>query len=112
MTVRAEHDSLRQYLETTLTPAQRERPLLISFTQWDFAVAAVAEVVVTLHKMGNEPAVALWSAKTPLRDVGWQSHHVIAGLFRSPTIDIQAKQALVAAGLNRSAFLAPQPWKR
>lgn len=112
MSVRAEHDSLRHYLETTLTPGQRERPLLISFTQWDFAVAAVAEVATTLHKMGNEPSVALWSAKTPLRDVGWQSHHVIAGLFRSPTIDIRAKQALVAGGLSRSAFLTPQPWKR
>lgn len=112
MTVRAEHESLRQYLENTLTPDQRERPLLISFTQWDFAVAAVAEVAITLERMGNQPTVALWSAKTPLRDVGWQSHHLVAGLLRSPTIDIRAKQALQAAGLPRSAFLAPRPWRR
>ena len=111
MTLRAEHESLHTYLEATLTTEQRQRPLLISFTQWDFAVAAVAEVAITLHRMGSEPAVALWSANTPLRDVGWQSHHLIAGILRSPTIDVRAKQALDAAGLERTAFLSPQPWK-
>ena len=111
MSVRAEHDSLKGYLDATLTPEQLERPLLISFTQWDFAVAAVAEVATTLHHMSSEPRVALWSANTPLRDVGWQSHHRIAKLLGSPTIDIRAKQALQAAGLSRDSFLVPEPWK-
>ena len=111
MSVRAEHSSLQEYLEATLIPEQRARPLLISFTQWDFAVAAVAEVAMTLHAMGSTPSIALWSAMTPLRDVGWQSHHAIAGIFRSPTIDMRVKQALAAAGLPASCFVEPQPWK-
>ncbi len=110
MTIRAEHRSLREYLEVTCTPEQLNRPLLVSFTQWDFAVAAVAEITVTLHQMGHAPCVAFWSSQTPLRDVGWQSHHLIAGLLRSPTIDLRAKQALEAAGLEASTFIQPQPW--
>ena len=111
MTVRAEHDSLRAYVESVLTAEQRARPLLVSFTQWDFAVAAVAEVSMTLHEMGASPSIALWSAKTPLRDVGWQSHHTIAGAFASPTIDTRVKKALLAAGLPASSFLQPTAWR-
>ena len=111
MSVRAEHAYLQGYLEATLSAEQRARPLLISFTQWDFAVAAVAEVAMTLHTMGSTPSIALWSAKTPLRDVGWQSHHAIAGTFRSPTIDMRVQQALAAAGLPSSSFIQPQSWK-
>jgi len=111
MTIRAEHESLAEYLSTHLSPDELERPLLVSFTQWDFAAAALAEVAATLHAMGSRPSVALWSSKTPLRDVGWQSHHMISRLFLSPTIDIRVKQALLAFGLPKSTFVDPyRPW--
>ena len=85
--VRAEHSSLEEYLREVLTPEQRERPLLVSFTQWDFAVAAVGEFVMTLDAMGSDVSLALWSDDTPLRDVGWCVNHRIASTLRSPTID-------------------------
>ncbi len=111
MTICAEHDSLEVYLQDNLTTDQLARPLLVSFTQWDFAVAAVAEVAVTLHNMGARPAVALWSAGTPLRDVGWQAHHRIAQTFGSPTIDTRIKNALLAYGLPADTFEQPEPWR-
>lgn len=111
MTIRAEHASLEEYLRTHLSPDQLRRPLLVSFTQWDFAAAALAEVTATLSDMGSKPSIALWSSKTPLRDVGWQSHHVISRLLFSPTIDLRVKRALLAYGLPKSAFINPyRPW--
>ena len=112
MTTRAEHPSLDVYLRDSLTSEELRTPLLVSFTQWDFAVAALVEVAATLHRMDSQPRIALWSSYTPLRDVGWQSHHLISQLLLSPTIDIRAHQALTAFGLPRSAFLRPyRGWK-
>ena len=110
--VRAEHVSLANYLTSVLSPEQLARPLLVSFTQWDFAVAAVGEITMTLADMGSQVSVALWSDATPLRDVGWQVHHTIAALGASPTIDQRLKKALHAAGLPASTFIdPPKHWK-
>ena len=110
--MRAEHSSLAEYLTGVLTQTQLARPLLMSFTQWDFAVAAVAEVVMTLSDMGSAVSLALWSDATPLRDVGWQTHHTIARVLRSPTIDQRLREALVTAGVPSACFMSPQRgWK-
>lgn len=106
-TVRAEHASLTTYLTSVLNSQQLARPLLVSFTQWDFAVAAVGEITLTLADMGSEVSLALWSDATPLRDVGWQVHHTIAALGGSPTIDQRLKKALQKAGLPESTFIDP-----
>jgi hypothetical protein len=104
--VRAEHESLDAYLRGVLTSEQLARPLLVSFTQWDFAVGAVAETVTTLMSMGADVSLALWSDETPVRDVGWQVNHLIARAFRSPSIDQRLREALIAAGLPGRAFAA------
>jgi len=109
--IRAEHDSLDTYLRSVLTADQLARPLLVSFTQWDFAVAAVGETVMTLHGMGSNVSLALWSDETPLRDVGWQVQHTIASLMRSPTIDQRLRTGLLKAGIPNSVFVSvARPW--
>jgi len=110
--IRAEHACLETYLRSVLIEEQLRRPLLISFTQWDFAVASVAEVVMTLRGMGAEVSLGLWSDATPLRDVGWQVQHAFATLLRSPTIDRRVQRALVTAGLPAAAFVEPaRSWR-
>lgn len=104
---RAEHSSLEGFLREHLSPQELERPLMVSFTQWDFAVAAIVEIAATLHSMNQLPRIALWSSHTPLRDVGWQSQHTISRLLRSPTIDIRAQKALTSYGLPSNAFVDP-----
>jgi hypothetical protein len=110
--IRAEHESLDVYLHSVLTADQLARPLLVSFTQWDFAVAAVGETVMTLHGMGSEVSLALWSDETPLRDVGWQVQHSVASLLRAQTIDHRLRDGLLMAGVPMSAFVpVARPWK-
>jgi hypothetical protein len=110
--IRAEHDSLDTYLSSVLTAAQLARPLLVSFTQWDFAVAAVGETVMTLHGMGSDVSLALWSDETPLRDVGWQVQHSVASLLLSPTIDQRLRKGLLKAGIPNSTFVpVNHPWR-
>lgn len=110
--VRAEHDSLEDYLRSVLAEDDLRRPLMVSFTQWDFAVAAVAEVAVTLADMGCQPSLALWSDKTPLRDVGWQVDHGVARVLASATIDQRLMRALKVAGIGPEAFVSVQrPWR-
>ncbi len=104
--IRAEHESLDAYLRSVLTDEQLQRPLLVSFTQWDFAVAAVGETVLTLHDMGSDVSLALWSDETPLRDVGWQVEHPVATALASPTIDQRLRKGLRAAGLAERSFVA------
>ena len=108
--IRAEHDSLECYLRSVLPEGALSRPLLLSFTQWDFAVAAVCEATLTLSSMGADVHLGLWSDETPLRDVGWQVQHGIARALGSPTIDDRAKRALRAAGLADTAFIPTRPW--
>ncbi len=107
----AEHNSLAGYLGSVLTTSQLERPLLVSFTQWDFAIAAIAETTLTLNDLGSDVSLALWSDQTPLRDIGWQVQHQIASATRTKTVDQQLRKALLAAGLSPSIFVAP-PIKR
>ena len=103
----AEHESLAGYLNSVLTPAQLERPLLVSFTQWDFAIAAIAETTLTLSDMGSDVSLALWSDHTPLRDIGWQVQHQIATATRTKTVDQQLRKGLLAAGISPNIFVTP-----
>ena len=103
--IRAEHESLDTYLHSVLTAEELARPLLVSFTQWDFAVAAVGETVMTLHGMGSDVSLALWSDETPLRDVGWQVQHTVASLLGSQTIDQRLRRGLLKAGVPSTAFV-------
>lgn len=111
--IRAEHDSLPQYLRTRLTAEQLARPLIASFSQWEMNTSVVAEIAATLHDMGKEPTLALWSNKTPMRDVGWTTDHLLARLLRSPARDQRLKRALLAFGLPRDSFAEPpiQRWR-
>ena len=59
--VRAEHESLSAFLEATLTPSQRSHVLVTSFNQWDFALAALSEVALTLHEMNSTVTMAMWA---------------------------------------------------
>jgi hypothetical protein len=105
--IAAEHESLAGYLHSVLTPTQLERPLLVSFTQWDFAIAAIAETTLTLSELGSEVSLALWSDQTPLRDIGWQVQHQIATATRTKTVDQQLRKGLIAAGISPNIFLSP-----
>lgn len=105
--VRAEHPSLEAYLQGALTPSQRERVLLISFSQWDFTTAAVAETAATLHAMGDRPLLALWSGRTPLKDVGWTTMPRAARLLGSRSRDERVREGLLAFGLPPRAFAEP-----
>ena len=111
--IEAEHESLEGYLTQVLTAEQLKRPLLVSFTQWDFAIAAIAETVMTLNHMGSEVSLALWSDHTPLRDIGWQVQHQIATLTRTKTVDQQLRTALLKVGVRRETFVSPplKKWK-
>lgn len=111
--MRSEHESFAQYLHTHLSQEQLQRPILPSFTQWDFAMAALADMTVSLVAMGAAPTVALWSHETPLRDIGWQTDRRIAALLRSPTIDTTVERALVHAGVSATTVVKPPigSWK-
>jgi len=107
VSIRSEHESLAQYLRDNLSAEQYQRPILPSFTQWDFAVAALADMTVSLAELGAQPTVALWSHHTPLRDIGWQTDHRIAALLRSPTIDRRVEIALENNGLPDGTVVKP-----
>ncbi|MFM8154852.1 MAG: hypothetical protein ACKOAF_02070 [Actinomycetes bacterium] len=105
--VRAEHDSLEGYLTGVLSDEKLARPLMVSFTQWDFAIGAIAETILTLKEMGSQPSLALWSDLTPVRDFGWQVDHRVASLLRSPSIDQRLRRALRSAGVPKQWFVEP-----
>ena len=105
--IRAEHASLRGYLESVLDPEQRQRILIASFNQWEIATLVVAEVAANLHKMGTNPTVALWADRTPVHDVGWTTSRLVSRLLFSPSRDDRLKKALRRFGLPREAFAAP-----
>ena len=112
-TVRAEHPSIQAHLASSLTAEQRSRVLVVSFTQWDFALAALAEITVALHQQGSELRMAFWTDHTPLRDPGWSSSARLAGLLGSASRDRHAMKALKAAGVPASSFIDPpiRNWK-
>jgi hypothetical protein len=105
--IRAEHESLEGYLETVLTPDQRERVLIVSFNQWAMNSAVVGEIAATLHHMGTDPTVALWADETPVKDVGWTTSHGLAAIAGSPARDQQVRRALLGVGLPEAALPAP-----
>lgn len=103
----AEHESLATYLKSVLTPEQRERVLLISFSHWDFTTAAVAETAATLHAMGDNPVLALWAGRTPIKDVGWTTMPGLARLLGSRSRDDRVREGLKAFGVPEVSFLKP-----
>lgn len=110
--VRAEHASLEEYLRSVLTEEQLGSVLLTNFSQWDFALAALADIALTLRTMQSEPFLAFWSDKTPLHDVGWTTSERISRLLRSPSRVRRVQQALTKAGIPRVNFVNPpnQRW--
>ena len=60
MGIRAEHDSLEVFLKGALSDDDRRRVLFVSFTQWGFALAALADTAACLSRMGSEPVLAFW----------------------------------------------------
>ena len=88
MQIRAEHPSLEVFLKSALTPEARRNVLFVSFTQWDFALAALADTAMGLHRMGSELTLAFWTAHTPLRDTGWSASHTLASLTGAPARDL------------------------
>ena len=113
MTVRAEHDSLKDYLESVLTTEQLARPLLTNFNHWIFAQDALAEVALTLSNRGSNVTIGFWADKTPMLDVAWGTSRVIGALLFSPTREAQIEKALKKAGLVKSNFVKPpiHRWK-
>jgi hypothetical protein len=112
-TVQAERESLAGYLRTVLAPEQSARPLLLSFNQWDFATATVAEIAATVHEMGSSPVIGLWADKTPIRDVGWTTSALVSRVLLSKSRDERTRRALESLGLPSSAFVDPplRHWK-
>jgi hypothetical protein len=113
MTVRAEHDSLKDYLESVLTTEQLARPLLTNFNHWIFAQDALGEVALTLDARGSNITIGFWADKTPMLDVAWATSRVIGSLLFSPTREAQIEKALKQAGLEKSNFVTPpiHAWK-
>ncbi len=113
MQIRAEHPSLEAFLKTALTPEQRGHVLFASFTQWDFALAALADTAMGLHRMGSQLTLAMWTAHTPLRDTGWSASHILARVTGQPSRDLRVRDALLDLGVPRSALADPplRRWK-
>ena len=107
MGIRAEHDSLEVFLKGALSDDARSRVLFVSFTQWGFALAALADTAACLSRMGSEPVLAFWGASTPMHDTGWSTNHTIARILRSPARDQRVREALLAGGIPRSAVAKP-----
>jgi len=113
MTVRAEHDSLRGYLESVLTPEQLERPLLTNFNHWHIAQGALAELALTLHKINSQVSIAFWADRTPMPDVSWETSRLLGTMLLSPTKEQQIEKSLTHVGVPKSAFVKPpiRRWK-
>lgn len=105
--MRAEHESLVEYLTETLTAAERRAFGLISFSQWTFTVGAVVETGLAARELGAEVVFGFWADETPLKDTGWRASRTIARLLGSRTRDQNAEKALLAAGFQRKNFARP-----
>jgi len=110
---RAEHSSVEAYLTQALSPEAARRVLIVTFTQWDFALGALAEIAVALRKQGSDLGLAFWTDHTPLRDPGWSSSGRLSKLLGSASRDRHAMSALKAAGVPESSFISPplRGWK-
>jgi len=107
MAVRAEHASLTEWLQASLTPDELEHVGIVSLNQWPFMCAVVGEVALTAHEMGCEVTVGMWADDTPLPDPGWTSSRRIAHLLRTRTLDENLERALLHAGLPASSIVRP-----
>lgn len=107
MEARAEHDSLEVFLKASLTDEQRGNVLFVSFTQWDFALAALADTATCLHQMGSEVTLGFWTNKTPMHDTGWSVNDKVAKLFASPARDQRVRDALIDIGIPKSSLANP-----
>jgi hypothetical protein len=107
MNLRAEHDSLWGYLESTLTPNQLARPLLVNFNHWHKAQSALTEIALTLTKHGSDVTIAFWADKTPMPDVSWETSRLLGTLLLSPTKEQQIEKVLRKTGFPKSAFPRP-----
>ncbi len=105
--IRAEHGSLPEYLRFRLTPEQLARPLIVTFSQWEMNTSVVAEIAANFHDMRVQPTVALWADKTPMRDVGRTTSHLVSRLFFSPARDQRVIKALHRYVLPREAVANP-----
>ena len=96
-----------------MTDEARSNVLFVSFTQWGFALAALADTAASLHRMGSELTLAFWTAHTPLRDTGWSASHALGRLTFSPARDQRVRDALLAMGVPRSSLAEPpiRRWK-
>ncbi len=105
--LRAEHDSVETFLAAALSEERRRNVLFVSFTQWDFALAALADTAVSLQRLGAGLTLAFWTSHTPLRDTGWSASHALARISGEPTRDQRVRDALLAAGVPRNALARP-----
>ncbi len=105
--LRAEHVSLTQYLNENTTTDERARPLIPSFSHWEFTTAIVGEIAATFHSLGSDVTVALWGNHTPVHDVSWTTDERVARLGISPSRVTRLKGALAGVGLPDSAFASP-----
>ncbi|MDO8307658.1 MAG: hypothetical protein Q7V58_04785 [Actinomycetota bacterium] len=105
--VRAENPSVDAYLRAALSPEQRRNVLFPSFTQWDFALAALADTAACLREQGAEITLAFWGPHTPLRDPGWSASRALGRLTGAPTCDDIARAALLAVGIPAAADTRP-----
>lgn len=96
-----------------MSPEQRSRVLIVTFTQWDFALGALAEIAIALRKQGSELNLAFWTDHTPLRDPGWSSSGRLSRLMGSASRDRHAIAALKASGVSAGCFISPpvRRWK-
>ena len=110
---RAEHNSVAKYLSSALSPEQLSNTLLISFTHWDFALSALADISLSLMEMNSQVIVAFWANETPLHDVGWSTSKAVSTVLMSPARDTRVRKALIGSGLPKSAFIKPpiRRWK-
>ena len=111
--LRAEHASVAEYLESVLTPEQRQSVLLTSFNQWQFSQSALADTALCLQDMGSQISIAMWADHTPVHDVGWTTSRAISSIFRSPARDQRIAKALMTHGVSTSDIIDPpiKNWK-
>lgn len=102
-----------ELLGQALNPDQRSRVLFVSFTQWDFALGALAEIALALRAQGAALTMAFWTDRTPLRDPGWSSSGRLSKLLGKSSRDQNAIAALKAAGVPEQSFISPplRGWK-
>lgn len=110
---RSEHPSLAAYLQENVPAEDLDRVGIISFNQWPFSLAILAEVALTLNRRGSDVCVGLWADDTPLPDPGWSTSRAVARALLSPTVDQRTAKGLVGAGLPASSVVRPpmRRWK-